>query len=126
MMATSMGPNFGGHPAGMGHSGVTGHPMGPGVPPNSAQGAPGGGMPQQFAGAHIGVGPGGQINPALMGALPPGANPHAHAMQHLNPSQQQMFQQQHHQQLQNQRESGWQRDTLVHPLPLRRPELTGR
>lgn len=100
-MATSMGPNFTGHPAGMGHPGVAGHPMGPGMPPNSAQGAPGGGMPQQFAGAHM-VGPGGQVNPALMGAMPPGANPHAHALQHLNPAQQQMFQQQHQQQLQNQ------------------------
>lgn len=42
--------------------------------------------------------PGGQVNPALMGALPPGANHHGHAMQHLNPTQQQMLQQ--HQQFQ--------------------------
>lgn len=101
-MATSMGPNFTGHPAAMGHPGVAGHPMGPGMPPNSAQGAPGGGMPQQFAGAHMAVGPGGQVNPALMGAMPQGANPHAHALQHLSPAQQQMFHQQQQQQLQNQ------------------------
>jgi hypothetical protein len=38
--------------------------------------------------------PGAQVNPALMGGMPPGANPNAHALQHLNPAQQQMFQQQ--------------------------------
>ncbi|POR31952.1 Adhesion defective protein 1 [Tolypocladium paradoxum] len=100
-MATSMGPNFTGHPAAMGHQAVAGHPMGPGMPPNAGQqGAPGGGMPQQFGGAHMAVsGPGGQVNPALMGAMPPGVNPH---LQHLSPTQQQLYQQQHQQQLQNQ------------------------
>lgn len=104
-MATSMGPNFSGHPAGMGHPGVAGHPMAPGMPPNQGQpGAPGGGMPQQFGGGHMAVStPGGQVNPALMGGLAPGINPHAHALQHLNPAQQQMFQQHQQQQLQNQR-----------------------
>jgi len=43
MMAASMGPNFtGGPPAGMGHPGVAGHTMGPGMPHNPQQGAPGG------------------------------------------------------------------------------------
>ncbi|KAH7311717.1 LIM-domain binding protein-domain-containing protein [Stachybotrys elegans] len=80
----------------MGHPGVAGHPMGPGMPPNPGQqGAPGGGMPHQFAGGHMGVpGPGGQLNPAMMAGLPPGAHPNAH-MQHMSPAQQQMFQQQH-------------------------------
>lgn len=103
-MATSMGPNFsGGHPAGMGHPGVAGHAMGPGVPHNPGQqGAPGGGMPHQFAGGTMAVSaPGGQVNPALMSGMPPGANPHAHALQQLNPQQQQLLQQQQ-QQFQNQ------------------------
>ncbi|OPB43229.1 hypothetical protein A0O28_0110920 [Trichoderma guizhouense] len=97
-MATSMGPNFAGHPA-MGHPGVAGHPMGgPGMPPNAGQqGAPAG-MPHQFAGGHIAVsGPGGPVNPALMGAIPPGASPGPHAVHQLSPAQQQqMFQQQQH------------------------------
>ncbi|PON21099.1 hypothetical protein TGAM01_v210055 [Trichoderma gamsii] len=62
MAASSMGPNFAGHP--MGHPGVAGHPMaGPGMQPNAGQqGAPGG-MPHQFAGGHIAVsGPGGQAH----------------------------------------------------------------
>ncbi|KAF3344013.1 PTAB protein [Verticillium dahliae] len=92
---TSMGPSFAGHPAGMHqHPGVPGHPMAPGMPHNpSQQGAPGGGMPQQM---HMAVsGPGGQVNPAaMMGGMPPGAGaPNAHALQHLNPAQAQMFQQ---------------------------------
>lgn len=45
--------------------------------------------------------PGGQVNPALMGAMPPGSTPHAHALQHMNPAQQQQFMHQQ-QQLQNQ------------------------
>ncbi|CRK10860.1 hypothetical protein BN1723_009194 [Verticillium longisporum] len=94
-MMTSMGPSFAGHPAGMHqHPGVPGHPMAPGMPHNpSQQGAPGGGMPQQM---HMAVsGPGGQVNPAaMMGGMPPGAGaPNAHALQHLNPAQAQMFQQ---------------------------------
>lgn len=103
MMATSMGPNFtGGHPAAMGHPGVAGHAMGPGMPHNPGQqGAPGGGMPHQFAGGPMAVSaPGGQVNPALMSGMPPGINPHAHALQQLNPAQQQQLLQ--HQQLQNQ------------------------
>lgn len=100
MMATSMGQNFGGHPAVMGHPGVAGHPMAPGMPHNGGQPGPGGGMPHQFGGPMAVSAPGGQVNPAMMGGMPPGANPNAHAMQHLNPAQQQMFQQQ--QQLQNQ------------------------
>lgn len=92
---TSMGPSFAGHPAGMHqHPGVPGHPMAPGMPHNQGQpGAPGGGMPQQM---HMAAsGPGGQVNPAaLMGGMPPGAGgPNAHALQHLNPAQNAMFQQ---------------------------------
>ncbi|KAH6605005.1 hypothetical protein Trco_006712 [Trichoderma cornu-damae] len=71
---------------------------GPGMPPNAGQqGAPGG-MPHQFAGGHIAVsGPGGQVNPALMGGMPPGASPNPHAMHQLSPAQQQqLFQQQQH------------------------------
>ncbi|ROT40227.1 hypothetical protein SODALDRAFT_91385 [Sodiomyces alkalinus F11] len=92
----SMGPSFAGHPAGMHqHPGVPGHPMAPGMPHNPNQpGAPAGaGMPQQM---HMAVsGPGGQVNPAaLMGGMPPGAaGPNAHALQHLNPAQNPMFQQ---------------------------------
>jgi hypothetical protein len=58
------------------------------------QGVPGGGIPAHLA-AQMGVSaPGGQVNPALMGGMPPGAGgPNAHALQHLNPGQQ-MFQQQ--------------------------------
>lgn len=95
MMAASMNPNFtGGPPAGMGHPGVAGHTLGPGMQHNPQQGAPGGGMPHQFGGGHMAVsGPGGQVNPALMGAMPPGANHHGHSLQHLNPTQQQMLQQ---------------------------------
>ncbi|RFU79868.1 hypothetical protein TARUN_2357 [Trichoderma arundinaceum] len=98
-----MGPNFAGHPA-MGHTGVAGHPMGgPGMPPNAGQqGAPGG-MPHQFAGGHIAVsGPGGQVNPALMGGMPPGASPGPHAMHQLSPAQQQQMFQQQQQHLQQQ------------------------
>ncbi|KAI1759092.1 LIM-domain binding protein-domain-containing protein [Hypoxylon sp. FL1150] len=48
------------------------------------------GMPPQM-GAHMaGSGPGGQVNPAMMGAMPPGG-PNAQALQHLNPH---MFQNQ--------------------------------
>jgi hypothetical protein len=99
-MATSMGPNFSGHPAGMGHPGVAGHPMGPGGMPHNQgqQGGPGGGMPHQFGGPMVSA-QGAQVNPALMGGMPPGANPNTHALQHLNPAaQQQMLQQQLQQQ----------------------------
>jgi hypothetical protein len=95
-----MGPNFSGHPAGMGHPGVAGHPMGPGGMPHNQgqQGGPGGGMPHQFGGPMVSA-QGAQVNPALMGGMPPGANPNAHALQHLNPAtQQQMIQQQLQQQ----------------------------
>lgn len=104
MMATSMGPNFtGGHPAGMTHPGVANHGMGPGMSHNPGQqGVPGGGMPHQFAGGAMAIqAPGGQVNPAMMGGMPQGANPHAHGgMQHLNPQQQQQLLQQQ-QQFQN-------------------------
>lgn len=95
-MATSMGPGFNGHAA-MNHPGMAAHPMAPGMPQNGGQqGVPGGAMPHQFAG-HVAVsGPGGQVNPAMMGGMPPGANPNAH-LQHLTPAQQQMFQQQQQQ-----------------------------
>ncbi|KAL2753759.1 hypothetical protein ACRALDRAFT_2029519 [Sodiomyces alcalophilus JCM 7366] len=92
---TSMGPSFAGHPAGMHpQTGVPGHAMGPGMPHNPNQpGAPAGaGMPQQM---HMAVaGPGGQVHPAaLMGGIPQGAaGPNAHALQHLNPAQNPMFQ----------------------------------
>lgn len=99
-MATSMGPNFPGHPAGMGHPGAGGHPMGSGMPPNQGQQGNPGGMPQQFAGNPMGAGtPGGHMNPAMMGGMPPGG-PNAHALQHLSPAQQQQLLQQQH--LQNQ------------------------
>lgn len=76
---------------------------GPGMQPNAGQqGAPGG-MPHQFAGGHIAVsGPGGQVNPALMGGMPPGANPNAHPMHQMSPAQQQQMFQQQQQQLQQQ------------------------
>lgn len=92
-----MGPNFAGHP--MGHPGVAGHPMaGPGMQPNAGQqGAPGG-MPHQFAVS----GPGGQVNPALMGGMPPGANPNPHPMHQMSAAQQQQMFQQQQQQLQQQ------------------------
>jgi hypothetical protein len=74
-----------------------GHP-GMAVPHNPGQGQPGPGMPQQM---HMGVsGPGPQVSQAgaMMAGIPPGAGPSAHALQHLNPSQQaQMFQQQQQQ-----------------------------
>jgi hypothetical protein len=57
------------------------------------QGGPGGGIPPQLAG-HMVSAPGGQVNPVLMGVMPPGSGgPNAHALQHLNPAQAQMFQQ---------------------------------
>ncbi|KAG4222973.1 hypothetical protein PC116_g28554 [Phytophthora cactorum] len=75
-----------------------GHPMGaPGMAHNPSQPGAQPGIPPQMA-AHMAVsGPGGQVNPAaMMGGIPPGAaGPNAHALQHLNPQQQQqMFQQQ--------------------------------
>jgi hypothetical protein len=95
-----MGPTFPPHPGGMQqHPGAPpGHPMAQGMAHNPSQpgGAPG--MPQHLV-QHLGVsGPGPQMNPAaaLMAGMPPGANPNAHAMQHLNPAHAQgMFQQQH-------------------------------
>ncbi len=96
-MMTSLAYNSA-HPAGMQqHPGMAqGHPMG--VPHNPGQpGQPGPGMPQQM---HMGVsGPGPQVTQggAMMGGMPSGAGgPSAHALQHLNPGQQQqaMFQQQ--------------------------------
>lgn len=114
-MATSMGPNFTGHPSGMAHQAVAGHAMGPGMPPSAAQhGAPAGGMPHQFGGGHMAVsGPGGQVNPALMGAMPPGANPHV-LQQQLTPAQQQLFQHQQHQhQQQLQSQCMWHYSRLV-------------
>ena len=98
-MMASMGPNFTPHPGGMQqHPGVPpGHPgMAPGMAHNPSQpgGQPGG---MQHL-AHMGVsGPNPQVNPAaMMGGMPPGAGPNAHAMQHLNPQQAQLFQQQQH------------------------------
>ena len=93
----SMGPGFG-HPNMQGHPGVPGgHPMGPGMPHNPGQqGGPGGGMPPQL-GAHMGVSgaPANQVPTSLMGSMPPvTGGPNAHALQHLNPSQAQMFPQQ--------------------------------
>jgi hypothetical protein len=87
------------HPAGMQHPGVgPGHPMAPG---HSQQGGgqPGPGMPPQM---HMGVsGPGGpQVNQAgtMLGVMPPGGmgpgGPSVHALQHLNPNQAQLYQQQ--------------------------------
>ena len=65
-----------------------GHPMA-GVPQNPGQQIPGqSGMAPQM---HMGVsGPGGpQVSQAgaLMGGMPPGGGPSAHALQHLNPGQ---------------------------------------
>lgn len=100
MMATSMGPGFTGHAAGMNHPGMAVHPMAPGMPHQPGQqGAPGGGMPHQFGGHMAVSAPGGQVNPAMMGGLPPGMNPNAQAaLQHMTPAQQQMFHQQQQQQ----------------------------
>lgn len=101
MMATSMGPNFQGHPAGMGHPAVSGHPMGPGMNANGGQpGTPGGGMPHQFAGNPMAAGNPGGMNPAMVAAMQHGGNHNIQAaFQHLSPAQQQALQQQ---QLQNQ------------------------
>lgn len=94
----SMGPGFG-HPNVMQqHPGVPGgHPMAQGMPHNpSQQGVPGGGMPPQL-GAHMAVSgaPGSQVPAGLMGNMQPVAGgPNAHALQHLNPGQPQMFPQQ--------------------------------
>lgn len=75
--------------------------MGSGMPPNQGQQGNPGGMPQQFAGNPMGAGtPGGHMNPGMMGGMPPGGNPNAHALQHLSPAQQQQLLQQQH--LQNQ------------------------
>lgn len=74
--------------------GPPGHPMvAPGMAHNPSQpGTQAGTMPHQLV-AHMGVSaPGGQMNStALMGGMPQGGNPNAHAMQHIGP--QQMFQQ---------------------------------
>ena len=85
------------HPAGLQHPGVgPGHPMGPGHPQQGA-GQAGPGMPPQM---HLGgvSGPGPQVTQGAMlgmqpGVVGPGA-PSAHALQHLNPGQAQMYQQQ--------------------------------
>ena len=84
------------HPGGIQHpGGFQGHPMqgAMAVPHSQGQGQPG--MPQQM---HMGVsGPGGpQVSQAgaLMGGMPPGAGPSAHALQHLNPQAQMLQQQQ--------------------------------
>lgn len=98
-MAQSYSP----HPAGLQHPGVAqGHPMAPGHP-QQVVGQPG--MPPQM---HMGVsGPGGpQVSQAggLMGVMPPGVGgpgvPSAIALQHLNPNQAQLYQQQQQQQAQ--------------------------
>lgn len=92
------------HPAGLQqHPGMAqGHPMAAGHPQQGGQ--PGTGMPQM----HMGVsGPGGpQVSQAgaMLGVMPPGAGgpggPSAHALQHLNPNQAAMYQQQQQQQAQ--------------------------
>ncbi|KAM3076159.1 hypothetical protein ACMFMF_005497 [Clarireedia jacksonii] len=81
---------------GLQHPGVPqGHMAG--IPHNSGhQGQPGPGMPQQM---HMGVSaPGGpQVSQAgaMMAGMPPGAGaPTAHALSHLNPNQQALYQQQ--------------------------------
>jgi hypothetical protein len=95
----SMSQAYSPHPPGLQHPGVApGHPMAPGHPQQTA-GQPGPGMPQQM---HMGVsGPGGpQVTQAgaMLGVMPPvvGApgGPSAHAIQHLNPNQAQIYQQQ--------------------------------
>lgn len=93
----SMGPAFP-------HGGMQGHPnmpqghpgMAPGMPHNPSQQGPQGAAMQQHMAAHMGVSaPGAQVNPAaLMAAGMPPGGPNAHALQHLNPAQVQMFQQQ--------------------------------
>jgi hypothetical protein len=92
----SMGPSFPPHAAaGMQqHPGGPGHPMGVPMSHNPSQpGVPAGGMPHQLV-PHMGgvSGPGGPMNPGMMGGIPPGAGgPNAHAMSHLNPAGAQMF-----------------------------------
>jgi hypothetical protein len=95
----SMAQAYSPHPAGLQqHPGVApGHPMAPGHPQQGG-GQPGPGMPQQM---HMGVsGPGPQVTQggAMLGVLPPGVSgpgvPSAHALQHLNPNNAQMYQQQ--------------------------------
>jgi hypothetical protein len=98
---TSIGPGF--HP-GMQQSVHPGHPMAPGMAHNPSQPGAQLGMPPQMAGQMVSA-PGGQPNPAaFMGGMHPG-NPHAQAMQHINPH---MFQQQQaQQQAQQQLASKW-------------------
>ena len=95
MMASITGipPSFSPHPGAM-QQHPPPHPMAPGMAHNPSQpGVTPGGIPHQLVG-HMGVsGPGPQMNPGLMAGMPPGVNPNAHAMQHLNPAQAQMFQQ---------------------------------
>src|SRR3569833_707339 len=90
-MKASLGTSISPHP------GVPpGHPMAPGMAHNPSQpGAQPGGIPQHLT-AHMGVsGLGPLVNPTtMMGGMPPGAGPNAHAMQHLNPQQAQLFHQQ--------------------------------
>jgi hypothetical protein len=94
-MMASMGPGgAGGFHPGMQQPVHPGHPMAPGMAHNPSQPGAQPGMPPQMGG-HMVSAPGGQPNPAafMTGGMHPG-NPHAQAMQHLNP---QMFQQQQHQ-----------------------------
>jgi hypothetical protein len=97
-MMTSMAQSYSPHPAGMQVPGVgQGHPMGPGHLQQGGQ--PGPGMPPQM---HMGVpGAGGpQVTQAgsMLGGMPAGAmgpgGPSVHALQHLNPNQAQLYQQQ--------------------------------
>lgn len=94
-MMTSLAQAHSPYPVGLQHPGVPqGHMAG--VPHNPGQqGQPGPGMPQQM---HMGVsGPGPQVSQpgAMMGGMPPGSvGPSAHALQHLNPNQQQALYQQ--------------------------------
>ncbi len=91
-MMASMAPGF--HPSMQQHPGVhPGHPMAaPGMAHNPSQPGAQPGMPPQMAAHMAASGPGGQVNPvAMMGGMPQGAGPNAHALQHLNP---QMFAQQ--------------------------------
>ena len=89
-MMTSMAP-AGFHPSMQQHPGVhPGHPMAaPGMAHNPSQPGAQPGIPPQMAAHMAASGPGGQVNPvAMMGGMPQGAGPNAHALQHLNP---QMF-----------------------------------
>jgi hypothetical protein len=77
------------HP-GMGHPGA-GHPMAPGMQQGPNPQGANGGMPHHMAHQMAVSAPGGQMNPAMMGAMQQGVvNPNAQ-FSHMNPAAAQMM-----------------------------------